>query len=160
MLSTSTSKQQPQPSDSLSQAQVLSSKAKHYFEKGLYAPMVANLQAAIQLAPNERTFYAQLANGLIRMKRIEEAAKVLHKRAEIIDNNQAMEMYTNGQAKVEGGDYQSALAYLDSAISLQPASPTFLKQRAAIHFKMNAFADGVRDYVDSVLCENIKKIVQ
>eukprot|EP00026_Physarum_polycephalum_P015422 Phypoly_transcript_16098.p1 GENE.Phypoly_transcript_16098~~Phypoly_transcript_16098.p1 ORF type:complete len:202 (+),score=27.71 Phypoly_transcript_16098:253-858(+) len=147
-----------QQSDPLSQAEMLSTKAQQYFERGLFAPMVANLQAAIQLAPKERGYYAQLANGLIRMKRIEEAARVLGQRAELIDSEQAMGLYASGREQIKGGDFHSALDCLNSAVSLQPSSATFLKERAAVHFKMNAFAEGVKDYVDAVFCANVKNV--
>jgi hypothetical protein len=44
-----------------------------------------------------------------------------------------MGLYSSGQKQLEGGNFHSALDCLNSAISLQPSSATFLRERAAVY---------------------------
>lgn len=93
-----------------------------------------NLQAAIKLDPNNRTYYSELANGLIRMKRIGEAGQVLQRRAQMAEEEHATGLFESGKRMGrEGGQLKDALQCLDVALHLQPNNPTFLKERSALY---------------------------
>jgi len=149
--------QQSNKCESTVQAEVLSNDAKHFCEQGHFGSMVDNLQAAIKLAPTNRAYYSALANGLIRMNKIEEAGQVLQKRAQLAENEHAGLLFESGMRKREEGDMKDAMQCLDGALQLQPDNSLFLQERSMLHFKLSSFADGVKDYVDAIAVEKSKK---
>jgi tetratricopeptide (TPR) repeat protein len=119
------------------------------FNANDYQGALQDFEAAIEINPQEKLYYANKADALIQLKHYDEAIFAVEKALRLDPNYQiakdmkALALYARGNSKYNAKDYQGALQDYEAAIEINPKEKMYYADKAYALIQLKHYDEAI-----------------